>query len=121
MSGEEQNKADLKVQRPNSPRPPWQFQPGKSGNPAGRPAGTRNQLTKQLVLDILEAYNRRGGVDGLTKLDPRLFTSLIREILPKAHEIDADVQVEFADILAELSRRVRPKQAPAAENGRKPL
>jgi hypothetical protein len=41
---------------------PWQFQPGQSGNPAGKPKGTRNKTTlavQELLDGEAEALTRR--------------------------------------------------------------
>jgi hypothetical protein len=42
---------DMKKKTENSVRHQWQFQPGQSGNPAGKPKGTRNKTT--LALEAL--------------------------------------------------------------------
>jgi|TARA_B100000315_G_scaffold260381_1_gene321283 hypothetical protein len=40
------------------------FQPGQSGNPAGRPVGSRNRFS-QLKEAFVEAFEGIGGVDSL--------------------------------------------------------
>jgi|688.fasta_scaffold242108_6 hypothetical protein len=51
----------------------------------GRTKGSKNRYTKSLRDDILEAYERVGGVEYLemlAKLDPRTFSNILVKILP---------------------------------------
>ena len=43
---------------------PWK--PGESGNPAGRPVGTKNKFSR-IKEAFTEAFERTGGVEGLVK------------------------------------------------------
>jgi hypothetical protein len=51
----------------------------------GRTKGSKNRYTKSLRDDILEAYERVGGIEYLemlAKLDPRTFSNILVKILP---------------------------------------
>ena len=39
---------------------PWCFQPGQSGNPAGRPLGARNRLAETFLEDIYAVWRQHG-------------------------------------------------------------
>ncbi len=80
------------------------FTPGKSGNPDGRPLGSKNRFT-ELKKDILDAYYIKGkGVEGelcgvkfwrMLKTDhPLDFARIVAGLLPK--EIKADLTIEDA-------------------------
>ena len=71
------------------------FRPGVSGNPAGKPKGTLNRVTRDLKAAILQAGERAGGAEGLTGYLTRLavenssaFSSLLGKCLP--HTLSAD-------------------------------
>ena len=83
---------------------PWQFQPGQSGNPSGRPKGIRDR--RHIVNDLLEAYHRRGGVDFLEELPVDLFTSLIRHLIPKEMDVTTSISREsVAEQVIEMQRK----------------
>ena len=76
------------------PRSDTQFRPGQSGNPKGRPKGSRNKIN-QRTLELLRALTKgQDGADSLKKLrddDPTAFWRIVAGLLPKQVEGDVDV------------------------------
>lgn len=61
------------------------FKPGQSGNPAGKPKGTKSKNSIKLREQILGALDRLGGMAWLVKLgqqEPVAFVSLLGKVLP---------------------------------------
>ena len=89
--------------------------------PLGRkPKGTRlgrpNRCSGKVVEDILDAYQRKGGVTWLRKLDDKLFASLLRRVLPREVHSDKRITVEHSvgtDVLGAI-RALLDQQTPAA-------
>jgi Family of unknown function (DUF5681) len=103
------------------------WQPGQSGNPAGRPKGSKNKFPMALKESILSAFQKLGGDDYLVALgkeNSSAFSSLLGKILPLRHAIDAhsgggnDRTIVFVRHIVHADGRreiegVTPKQLPA--------
>lgn len=65
---------------------PWQFKKGEpSANPAGRPKGSKNELSTAYINDIYEAWKLRGmqAIHDMIDEDPGGFVRAVASILPK--------------------------------------
>lgn len=85
-----------------------QFKPGESGNPAGRPKGSRNKLS-QAVIDAWCADVAEHGPEVIKRLredDPATYARISASLVPKNLELDVDAKLEvslvsYADITPE--------------------
>ena len=62
-----------------------QFRPGQSGNPAGKPKGSRNKLGEAFILDMYEAWQVHGSdaIDRVIKEKPEMFLKVVASLLPR--------------------------------------
>ena len=74
---------------------PWK--PGQSGNPKGRPPGTRNKLTEDFFRDLCDAWEAFGKPALMTAAwtHPVEFLRVVAQLMPK------DVEVTATNIRAE--------------------
>lgn len=109
--------------------PQW-FLPGQSGNPAGRPKGSRNKLSEAFVSAMMEDFTKAlaeggktQGMQAIEKVrdeDPVQYLKVIASILPKhvnfrdetLSDVD-DTEIDDLIALAAAARRLRE----AAEGG----
>jgi len=73
------------------------FAQGNPGGP-GRPKGAPNKVNALLKEDILEAYERRGGVEWLLSLKEREFVRLLEKVLPKEIAANVKMKADFLDL-----------------------
>jgi hypothetical protein len=97
------------------------FQPGQSGNPAGRPKGSRNRLTDLVMRALVDDFEEHGGaaIARVRQGDPVAYLKLIASLLPKEmvleREGEPDVDYdnisleEYIELIELLRRRSRMK------------
>ena len=88
--------AELNQQSESSDEKPWQFKPGQSGNPAGRPKGSRNKLAEDFLGDLHEAWQQRGK-GAINDLSSDQLCNVVVKTLPK--EMTLEVGETFSDLL----------------------
>src|ERR1051325_9623738 len=71
------------------PREDTQFQPGQSGNPAGRPKGSRNRISEKFLADLSSHYEANGlaAIEAVFQADRATYLKVVPGLLPK-HQVN---------------------------------
>jgi hypothetical protein len=82
-SGQSHSAVNLHPRKTDHLKAPWK--PGESGNPAGRPLGSRNKLSESVIQDIAADW-AVGGAETIARVrmtDPATNFRVVASILPK--------------------------------------
>jgi hypothetical protein len=94
-------------------RPDHLFKPGQSGNPAGRPKGSRNKLSEAFLKVLAEDFEAHGEkvIERLRTEQPAQYANVIAKLMPKLMELSGPdgTEIPLAGVLKIV--RARDKSA----------
>ena len=93
-------------------RPAWQ--PGQSGNPAGRPKGSRNALGEAFTLALYDDFKLHG-IDAIIKVreeKPDQYLRTVAAVIPKEIEAGERLGNMLDELLARVDGKTREIQPP---------
>ena len=88
-----------KTDNTDAQQTPWRFKPGQSGNPAGRPKGSRNKLAEDFLADAYQQWQQHGSkaLETMATSEPAKFCQMVAGLLPKESVLQ-DERVQLREI-----------------------
>lgn len=101
------------------------FKPGKSGNPNGRPQGSRHRLSEDFIKALADDFADHGveTIRAVREADPAVYVRVIASVLPKESTLTIDNKRDATDwtraeLVAFLSDARDGGKGAAKANGR---
>jgi len=84
------------------------WKPGQSGNPAGRPKGSRNSLSELFLADMLAVHQKGGkaAIERVMKEQPAKYLAALCTILPRQYDTEVDIRVTATSAVDSLLDRL---------------
>jgi hypothetical protein len=75
------------------------FKPGRSGNPKGRPKGSRHRISEAFLGDVLADYEKHGAatIERMRQDDPAAYVRMVVSLVPKQIENVPNPLEHFTD------------------------
>jgi hypothetical protein len=111
MSGAKNGKrSHSKTDNTNGQQKPWLFKPGQSGNPTGRPKGSRNKLAEDFLADAYQQWQLHGStaLETMAKTEPAKFCQMVANLLPKEAVLQ-DERVQISEIKLVIVGAAQPQ------------
>ena len=72
------------------------YKPGQSGNPKGRPKGSRNKLSEEFFRDLCDAWEAFGkpALMSMAWTAPADFVRVAASLMPKLVDVGIDVKID---------------------------
>ncbi len=93
------------------------WKPGQSGNPKGRPKGSRDVITKAFIDDLTNDWREHGAeaLEQARKERPAEYVRMVANLLPKEAKVQLNIQSEVGqarlEALRAMSARLRAPDA----------
>lgn len=118
-AGERSVEPESAISVPSTRSPARGFQPGTSGNPKGRPVGTRSRLGAMFLTDILRDWEEHGvaAITAFRTERPHEYVKVVASLLPRELNVKVNELDEFSDeqITEQLSSLVAQLAAAGAD------
>jgi hypothetical protein len=90
-----------------TPKRDTRFKPGQSGNPAGRPKGSRNKVNGDFLVALCENFQTGGkeAIEAVRINNPAAYIRVIASLVPKAVEVPERPHEHLTD--EEIRERIR--------------
>lgn len=96
------------------------WEKGESGNPSGRPKGSRHKLAEAFTMALQDDWKEHGiaAIQQVRLADPGKYLDIIAKVIPK--EVQVDVSEDVTAILQAVNDARRKRSAPPVATGMEP-
>jgi hypothetical protein len=104
-------------------KPPWK--PGQSGNPKGKPIGSRNELSEAFITDLFVDWKAHGSdvIARVRQTKPDIYLRVIGRLIPREMHVKRETLLagmsneQLSEIVGKIDRELAARSAPSSDLG----
>ena len=82
------------------------WKPGQSGNPMGRPKGSKNKISEKFLENLYENWERHGvnALDKAAESDPMQYVKMVASLVPRELMKETSINISFIEALKQINQ-----------------
>ena len=79
---------------------------GQSGNPLGRPKGSKNKISEKFLENLYENWERHGvkALDKAAEIDPMQYVKMVASLVPRELMKETSINISFIEALKQINQ-----------------
>jgi hypothetical protein len=79
---------------------------GQSGNPLGRPKGSKNKISEKFLVNLYENWDRQGviALDKAAENEPMQYVKMVASLVPRELMKETSINISFIEALKQINQ-----------------
>ena len=82
------------------------WKPGQSGNPMGRPKGSKNKISEKFLENLQDNWEKHGigALEKAAENDPMQYVKMVASLVPRELKQETSINISFIEALKQINQ-----------------